>query len=111
MIAQLLGGQRIFDEVNHFRSPIEMVKQAAVLLLCCHSSGRLNGASIRRINLRLVLIMRRLTVQVKDETHRALKMLSLMEDKPFGRVVVDAIEGYLKQRGAYEFDIVSKAEN
>jgi hypothetical protein len=37
-------------------------------------------------------------------------MLSLMEDKPFGRVVVDAIESYLKQRGAYEFDIVSKAD-
>lgn len=55
--------------------------------------------------------MRRLTVQVKDETHRALKMLSLMEDKPFGRVVVDAIESYLKQRGAYEFDIVSKTDH
>jgi predicted transcriptional regulator len=54
--------------------------------------------------------MRRLTVQVKDETHRALKMLSLMEDKPFGRVVVEAIESYLKQRGAYEFDIISKPD-
>ena len=54
--------------------------------------------------------MRRLTVQVKDETHRALKMLTLMEDKPFGRVVVEAIESYLKQRGAYEFDIVTKAD-
>ena len=58
-----------------------------------------------------VVAMRRLTVQVKDETHRALKMLSLMEDKPFGRVVVDAIESYLKQRGAYEFDIVSKTDH
>jgi hypothetical protein len=52
--------------------------------------------------------MKRLTVQVKDEVHRALKMLSLMEDKPLGTVVVQAIDAYLKQHGAYDFDIVRK---
>jgi predicted transcriptional regulator len=54
--------------------------------------------------------MKRLTVQVKDEVHRALKMLSLMEDKPLGRVVVEAIDVYLKQHGAYDFDIVRKPD-
>ena len=42
--------------------------------------------------------------------HRALKMVSLMEGKSLGRVVVEAIDAYLKQRGAYEFDIVRKAD-
>ncbi len=37
---------------NRSREPIEVMTRLAALLLCCYSSGRPNGALIRRINLR-----------------------------------------------------------
>lgn len=49
--------------------------------------------------------MTRLTVQVNDESHRALKLLALMESKTLSQVVVDAIDWYLNSKGAYQYRI------
>ncbi len=49
--------------------------------------------------------MRRITIQVSDDAHKALKLLGIMEAKPFGAVVLDAIEVYLQQKKAYELDV------
>lgn len=91
-------------------SDLRQICSGANVLLCCACSA----AAICDFRYRLARVirigMRRLTVQVRDEMHRALKMASLMEDKTLGRVVVEAIDAYLKQRGAYDFDIVRKAD-
>lgn len=49
--------------------------------------------------------MRRITIQVSDDAHKALKLLGIVEAKPFGAVVLDAIEVYLQQKKAYELDV------
>jgi len=97
----------------HAASDLPQIDSGANVLLCCACSAAANVdfryrlACVIRAN---SVGMRRLTVQVRDEMHRALKMVSLMEGKSLGRVVVEAIDAYLKQRGAYEFDIVRKAD-
>lgn len=50
--------------------------------------------------------MRRITIQVSDDAHRALKLLAILEAKPFGTVVQDALEFYLQHKNGYELDIV-----
>lgn len=50
--------------------------------------------------------MRRITIQVSDDAHRALKLLAMLEAKPFGTVVLEAVEFYLQHKNGYELDIV-----
>ncbi len=49
--------------------------------------------------------MRRITIQVSDDAHKALKLLGIVEAKSFGSVVLDAIEFYLQHKKAYELDV------
>jgi hypothetical protein len=49
--------------------------------------------------------MRRITIQVSDDAHKALKLLGIEEAKPFGTVVLDAIEFYLQHKRAYDLDV------
>ena len=55
--------------------------------------------------------MRRITISVPDEAHRALKLLSIMEGKAFGSVVLEAIDYYLKHKDAYNLSVSKKKEN
>jgi predicted DNA-binding protein len=55
--------------------------------------------------------MRRITISVPDEAHRALKLLSILEGKAFGRVVLEAIDYYLKHKDAYNLSVSMKKEN
>jgi predicted DNA-binding protein len=48
---------------------------------------------------------------VPDEAHRALKLLSIMEGKAFGSVVLEAIDYYLKHKDAYNLSVSKKKEN
>lgn len=53
--------------------------------------------------------MRRITVQVSDDAHKALKLLGIVEAKSFGAVVLDAIEFYLQHKRAYELGVARNA--
>ena len=55
--------------------------------------------------------MRRITISVPDEAHRALKLLSILEGKAFGSVVLEAIDYYLKHKDAYNLSVSMKKEN
>lgn len=55
--------------------------------------------------------MRRITISVPDEAHRALKLLSILEAKAFGSVVLEAIDFYLKHKDAYNLSVSKKEEN
>ena len=52
--------------------------------------------------------MRRITISVADEMHRALRLLAILEGKSFGAVVLEALDGYLKQKNAYGLDVSQK---
>lgn len=49
--------------------------------------------------------MRRITITVPDEAHKALKLLSILEGKAFGSIVLEAIDFYLKQKDAYNLSV------
>jgi len=49
--------------------------------------------------------VRRITIQVEDDAHRALKLLSIMENKTTGELSNEAIDLYLKSKGAYELGV------
>jgi hypothetical protein len=53
--------------------------------------------------------MRRLTVSVADEMHRALRLLAILEGKSFGAVVLEALDFYLQHKHAYDLDVAKKA--
>jgi hypothetical protein len=50
-------------------------------------------------------ILRRITIQVQDSAHRALKLLSILEGKTTGELSSEAIDLYLKSKGAYELGV------
>ena len=52
--------------------------------------------------------MRRITISVPDEAHRALKLLSILESKAFGSVVLEAIDYYLNHKDAYNLSVSNK---
>lgn len=55
--------------------------------------------------------MRRITISVEDDMHRALRLLAIVEEKSFGAVVIDAIDLYLKQNNAYSLDVSRRKES
>jgi hypothetical protein len=55
--------------------------------------------------------MRRITISVPDEAHRALKLLSILEAKAFGAIVLEALEFYLKDKDAYNLDVSKRSDS
>jgi len=53
--------------------------------------------------------MRRITISVADDMHRALRLLAILEGKSFGSVVQEALDSHLLQRGAYDLDVAKKS--
>jgi hypothetical protein len=53
--------------------------------------------------------MRRITISVADDMHRALRLLAILDGKSFGAVVIEALDSYLLQRGAYDLDVAKKS--
>jgi len=53
--------------------------------------------------------MRRITVSVADDMHRALRLLAILEGKSFGTVVHEALDSYLIKRGGYDLDVGKKS--
>jgi hypothetical protein len=53
--------------------------------------------------------MRRITISVPDEAHRALKLLGILESKSFGAVVLEALEFFLKSKDAYDLDVSKRS--
>jgi len=49
--------------------------------------------------------MRRITISVADDMHRALRLLAILEGKSFGAVVLEALDDYLKRKNAYGLDV------
>jgi hypothetical protein len=54
--------------------------------------------------------MRRITVSVADDMHRALRLLAILQSKSFGSLVLEALDVYLRQHGAYDLDVSKKVE-
>ena len=54
--------------------------------------------------------MRRITVSVADEMHRALRLLAILEAKSFGTVVLEALDFYLQHKHAYDLDVSQKSK-
>ncbi len=52
--------------------------------------------------------MRRITVSVADDMHRALRLLAILQGKSFGALVLEALDVYLRQHGAYDLDVSKK---
>jgi hypothetical protein len=52
--------------------------------------------------------MRRITVSVTDEMHRALRLLAIFQDKAFGTLVLEALDFYLRHHGGYDLDVSRK---
>jgi hypothetical protein len=48
---------------------------------------------------------------VPDEAHRALKLLSILEAKAFGAIVLEALEFYLKDKDAYNLDVSKRSDS
>lgn len=55
--------------------------------------------------------MRRITISVPDEAHRALKLLSILEGKAFGSIVLEALDFYLKHKNAYNLSVINKQDS
>ena len=55
--------------------------------------------------------MRRITVSVTDEMHRALRLLAIFQGKAFGTLVLEALDFYLHQHGGYDLDVSRKASD
>ena len=47
-------------------------------------------------------------MSVADDMHRALRLLSILQGKSFGSVVLDALDFYLRHHGAYDLDVAKK---
>ena len=54
--------------------------------------------------------MRRITVSVADEMHRALKLLALLQGQSFGAVVLEALDEHLRRNGAYDLDVSKRSD-
>jgi predicted transcriptional regulator len=54
--------------------------------------------------------MRRITISVDDDMHRALRLLAIVKEKSFGAVVVDAIDLYLKENNAYSLGVSQRQD-
>jgi len=54
--------------------------------------------------------MRRITISVDDNMHRALRLLAIVKEKSFGAVVVDAIDLYLKENNAYSLGVSQRQD-
>ncbi|MBM5800126.1 MAG: hypothetical protein FJ077_04645 [Cyanobacteria bacterium K_DeepCast_35m_m2_023] len=54
--------------------------------------------------------MRRITVSVADDMHRALRLLSILEGKSFCAVVLEALDFYLKHHNAYDLAVAKKPQ-
>lgn len=52
--------------------------------------------------------MPRITVELTVEEHRALKLLTILEDKKLGAVLKEAIDLYLMQKGAHDLEVRGK---
>jgi hypothetical protein len=48
---------------------------------------------------------------VPDEAHRALKLLSILEGKAFGSIVLEALDFYLKHKNAYDLSVINKQDS
>ena len=62
------------------------------------------------LHLKAQLDMRRITISVPDEAHRALKLLGILEGKAFGTIVLEALEFYLKDKDAYNLDVSKRSD-
>ena len=52
--------------------------------------------------------MPRITVELSVEEHRALKLLTILEEKKLGVVLKEAIHSYLLQKGAHDLEVKGK---
>jgi hypothetical protein len=85
------------------------------MLLICNPAGAVMrfAASLASQSLMVRLycfkmiftILRRITIQVHDDAHRALKLLSILEGKTTGELSSQAIDLFLKSKGAYELGV------
>jgi hypothetical protein len=55
--------------------------------------------------------MRRITVSVAEDMHRALRLLAILQGKSFGSVVIEALDFYLRHHGAYDLDVSRKTSD
>ena len=55
--------------------------------------------------------MRRITISVPDQAHRALKLLGILEGKAFGTIVLEALELYLIEKDAYKLDVAKRIDS
>ena len=52
--------------------------------------------------------MPRITVELTPDEHRALKLLSILENKKLGTVLKEAIHGHLLTKGAHKLEVTGK---
>lgn len=52
--------------------------------------------------------MPRITVELSPDEHRALKLLSILENKKLGAVLKEAIHGHLLIKGAHNLEVKGK---
>lgn len=52
--------------------------------------------------------MPRITVEMTPEEHRALKLLSILENKKLGMVLKEAIHNHLRNTGAHDLEVTGK---
>lgn len=53
--------------------------------------------------------MPRVTVELTADEHRALKLLSILENKKLGMVLKEAIHSYLLNKGAHNLNVTDKS--
>ena len=53
-------------------------------------------------------VMPRITVELSGDQHRALKLLTILEDKKLGVVLKEAIHSHLEQNGAHDLEVKAK---
>lgn len=49
--------------------------------------------------------MPKITVSVSEADHMALKLLSIVESKNIGNVLVEAVRAHLKAKGAHDLNV------
>jgi hypothetical protein len=54
--------------------------------------------------------MPRITVELTTEEHRALKLLSILENKKLGTVLKEAINSHLLNKGAHNLEVTGKVK-
>ena len=52
--------------------------------------------------------MPRITVELSTEEHRALKLLSILENKKLGSVLKEAIHAHLVHKGAHDLTVTGQ---